>query len=72
MISSAAPSDSIATGAAAGSGAGAGDANAGRPVVSMKRTRKPGCSSAGTSRPRSHIGLAVTPMICQPPGLACG
>ena len=33
---------------------------------------QPGCSNAGCARPRSHIGVAVTPMICQPPGLACG
>ena len=52
--------------------ADAGDAYAGRPAMSTKRTRNPGCNNAGTSRARSHIGVAVTPMICQPPGLACG
>ncbi len=43
-----------------------------RVAISTKRTRKPGCSSAGCSRSMSHMASGVVPMICQPPGLACG
>src|SRR5690348_2514653 len=39
---------------------------------SLNRTLNPGCSSAGDSRPKSHMRNGVTPSNCQPPGLSDG